>query len=318
MRLSIEKSFATLPHCQVKSFGKSAVVKLVCFAAIAVSLSACGKGGLVKTNGTQLMKAVVQPVNAQTLNLFESGNGEFKLPNQTNRLSSASINVDNGGNAELVFKYAGNNRNLQLSGDLIASTANSATIQLTNSGNADVKGTAEIAYTKDNSIKRVTAIGTFDGQSFSLKFNDTLNPTQPSPSVSPSPSATPIIPNRPPDSQISLDQSGRGFLRLSGTPDEVIRQVSVVENNSNVDVYFVFTDGSEIVLSGELASIDASSLRVRLSSSAGDEATGQLDIDYGPGRAINNLFGQGTLAFQPFYVQFSSQPIVTRPIPGVW
>ena len=313
MRLSIEKSFATLPHCPIKFFEKSAVVRFVCFAVMAASLSACGKGGLVQTNGTQLMKAVVQPVNAQTLNLFESGNGEFKLPNQTNRLSSASVDVDNGGNAELVFKYAGNNRSLQLSGDLIASTANSATIQLTNSGNADVKGTAEITYTQNQSIKRVTALGTFDGQSFSLRFNDTIN--QPKPSPSPTVS---IAPNLPPDSQISLNQSGRGFLRLSGTPDEVIRQVSLVENDGIVDVYFVFTDGSEIVLSGELASIDASSLRVRLSSSAGDEASGQLQIDYGPGRAINNLFGEGTLAFQPFYVQFSSQPIVTRPIPGVW
>lgn len=109
--------------------------------------------------------------STQPMTLTQAGRGIFTLQGRPNRrITNATVTIKRDGSAELAFRLIDGNL-MRFGGQLARKDAYSLTIRINNSGMADARGTANVDYGANNSIKNILADGKLDGQSFSVNFS---------------------------------------------------------------------------------------------------------------------------------------------------
>lgn len=135
-----------------------------------VKFPSSGEVGWVRSEFIRVTNRPSTPSN-QSLSWSQNGKGSFALAGRRDQeITSASVNIDRNGRAELAFRLA-DNRLMRFGGKLVARDPYSIIINLTNSGNADATGTVNIERGKNNTIQRIFSNGQLDGQRFSINFN---------------------------------------------------------------------------------------------------------------------------------------------------
>ncbi|HIK54335.1 MAG TPA: hypothetical protein IGS37_04125 [Synechococcales cyanobacterium M55_K2018_004] len=110
------------------------------------------------------------PPTSTTTNLASSGTGVFGLQGRPNRnINFASVTVQPNGNAELSIRLSDGNL-VRFGGQQTRKDATDIVLNLTSSGNADARGTANIRYGMNNSIVSINSNGTLDNQPFFIQF----------------------------------------------------------------------------------------------------------------------------------------------------
>lgn len=241
---------------------------------------------------TQAVTPVAEsfPVVAQrsALNLTQQGSGQLKIGNRpTRNINRASVIVRPNGTADIGLTYADGRGTIRFGGRLITQSRGSLTIALTNSGNADASGRVIVSYGPGNSIKSISGNGRVDGQPLAFQFSGNSQGN---------------VGNQP----IDLSQAGNGLFTLQGRPNRDINRASVtVQANGTAELIFFLAGGNQIRFSGTLASKDAQTLNIRVTSSGMADASGNIRVEYGANNSINTIFGDGKLDGQDFSVQFS-------------
>lgn len=298
-----------------------AVVLSTILAATAVSLSGCSTNSTEHSankadQGNPILKTLIQPAQAQNLNLSQNGRGRlFIQPNRSRTLSNVTVNVRDNGDAELSLRDA-QGRLLTLQGRQINRTNNRLDIQVTGSGNADANGIVALTYgTNNNStIQSVTGDGRLDGQTFRLDFSPTGATLPNDPGTTP-PDTTPAI------RQTAV---GQGFLQISGDRTRRIRSVAVQEQGGEVNLAFRLGNNQVVRFTGDLLSQDPNNVAVTLRNYQNADSTGRMNVSFGANQQILAINGNGTLDGQNFSLQFNqgvptSPPPVTPPIVnGLW
>jgi hypothetical protein len=131
------------------------------------------------------------PTTGTAVNLAQSGTGIFGLQGRANQnINFASVTVQPSGSAELSIRLTNGNL-IRFGGQQTRKDASDIVLNLTSSGNASARGTANINYGANNSINSINANGTLDGQTFFIQFTGQQQGNRP-----PQPPTTPPPSNR--------------------------------------------------------------------------------------------------------------------------
>lgn len=110
------------------------------------------------------------PTTATARTLAQSGRGVFGVQGRPNRpITFASASIQANGQAELSIRLNDGSL-ISFGGQQTRQNAYEIVLNLTSSGMADARGTANIRHGANNSIKGIVANGTMDGQSFFIQF----------------------------------------------------------------------------------------------------------------------------------------------------
>lgn len=227
----------------------------------------------------------------QPLNISQAGSGQFTLAGRRDQgITSAALTVDARGNADLALRLSDRSL-IRLDGRVTTRNASSVSINLTNSGNADASGTANITLGANNSIARISVQGRLDGQNLSASFTGDNVSGRPDGNSGQS---------------LNLSQTGRGQFTVTGRPAREITSVSVsVNSQGNANLALRLSDRSLIRFDGREIARDAYSLTIDLTNSGNADATGTANIEYGANNLITRVFADGRLDGQNFSINFA-------------
>ncbi|WP_448573051.1 hypothetical protein [Trichothermofontia sp.] len=111
------------------------------------------------------------PTTGTSMTFAQMGQGVFGLQGRPNRvITFASLNVQPSGQAELSVRLDDGSL-VSFGGQQTRKDAYEIVLNLTSSGMADARGTANVRYGANNAIKGIVANGTLDGQTFFIQFN---------------------------------------------------------------------------------------------------------------------------------------------------
>lgn len=111
------------------------------------------------------------PTPGTPMTFAQVGQGIFGLQGRPNRvITFASLNIQPAGQAQLSVRLEDGSL-VSFGGQQTRKDAYEIVVNLTNSGMADARGTANVHYGPNSSIQSIVANGTLDGQTFFIQFN---------------------------------------------------------------------------------------------------------------------------------------------------
>ncbi|MBD3881981.1 hypothetical protein IFO70_09455 [Phormidium tenue FACHB-886] len=109
------------------------------------------------------------PAQTEPLNLLQQGSGIYQVGDRSTAIVRASVAIRADRRVELAFRLA-DDRLLRLTGELTSRLENAIVVQLTNAGNADASGTANISQGEGSAINSIVIDGTVDRQPLLVDF----------------------------------------------------------------------------------------------------------------------------------------------------
>lgn len=234
----------------------------------------------------------------RVMSLRERGTGFVQFgTTQREPLERASVDVYNNEEVEITLRRA-NNSVLRLGGRVERMGNGSMLVRLTNSGNADASGTADVQYREPNTIFSIRVNGTLDRRRVTAEFTRDEN-------VRPLPDNQANLP-------IDWSQNGNGWLDFGNQPRITVSRVVVsIDRNERATIEFQDRSNRSYRFEGRLVSRDGNSLRINVTEfqSGGVDLRGRrtisgiADVTYGR-NAINGINLSGRIGNERFYGDF--------------